>query len=114
LQASSYSSLYHQAGRPYITSQQRFPFQVTIINVSTRTPSDDHLPKLAPSLQELPSERSTILELFNINAQCDGTIVEFHALDKQSCRYSVHTLDDEKNLRIKPICRRRPDIKLLA
>ncbi|KAL3902840.1 MAG: hypothetical protein SGILL_010675 [Bacillariaceae sp.] len=73
----------------------------------------------APSLEDLPPQRGTILELHSIgDEEFDGLLVEFVRIDKEShssTKYYCTALQDEsRNMRVKAKCCRRPDIKPLA
>ena len=71
----------------------------------------------APSLEELPPEQGTVLELCNIGSKkYDGMLVEFRSKDKQNPgKYFVDFLDgdDDGGMRVKAVCCRRPAIKSL-
>jgi hypothetical protein len=69
----------------------------------------------APSLEDLPPERGTILELHSIGRpDFDGMLVEFYCIDKSTGKYSVISLDErEQPMKVKAKCCKRPDIKPL-
>ncbi|KAL3907284.1 MAG: hypothetical protein SGARI_003607 [Bacillariaceae sp.] len=72
----------------------------------------------APSLEELPPEQGTILELHSIGEKdFDGVLVEFNKIDKATGKFFVTFLEKEQEdqgLRVKPKCCKRPDIKPFA
>ncbi|KAL3908263.1 MAG: hypothetical protein SGARI_003141 [Bacillariaceae sp.] len=73
----------------------------------------------APSLEDMPPERGTILELCNINDEYDGTLVEFWRVEERSGKYFVQVLKDDDNaevegMRVKAQCCQRPMVKPLA
>ncbi|KAL3917691.1 MAG: hypothetical protein SGILL_004592 [Bacillariaceae sp.] len=69
----------------------------------------------APSLEEVPPERGTILELHSIDhADFDGLIVEYHSLDKETGKYLVVPVygdADAPAMKVKPKCCKRPEVK---
>ncbi|KAL3908293.1 MAG: hypothetical protein SGARI_003130, partial [Bacillariaceae sp.] len=84
------------------------------------TSADDVTPA-APTFEELPLERGSILELHSINSDFDGLIVEFLEVDKDTGKFRVEALkgsEDGKiqagqNMLIKAKGCRRPDLKPL-
>ena len=79
--------------------------------------------KPAPSLDELPPEKGTILELHSIGRDdWDGKLVEFHRAEKDTGKLYVRFYrpkegDDDKDdgggIRVKAKCCRRPELKSL-
>jgi hypothetical protein len=70
----------------------------------------------APSLEALPPERGTILEIHSIDDAFNGKLVEFVKIDKESGgeKVFVNSLEDEEQfMRVKVKCCRRPGIKPL-
>ncbi|KAL3906123.1 MAG: hypothetical protein SGARI_004144, partial [Bacillariaceae sp.] len=94
---------------------------LAVLPERTRRPAvfDDDATTPAPSLEDLPPEQGTILELFNIGSdEYAGMLVEFRSLDKKNGKYFVDFLDDQDGskdgMRVKVKCCRRPAIKSLA
>ena len=71
-------------------------------------------PRPAPSLQDLPPEKGSVLELHSINKEFNGMPVEYQSYDTEKEKYSVRVIGDlQQIMMVKPRACKRPDIKPL-
>jgi hypothetical protein len=69
----------------------------------------------APSLEDMPPEKGTILQLHSIDAKWDGKLVEFLGPVKDNGKYLVQSFDgEEENMTVKPKVCKQPGIQPLA
>ncbi|KAL3908510.1 MAG: hypothetical protein SGARI_003028 [Bacillariaceae sp.] len=70
----------------------------------------------APSFDELPPEKGTIMKLHSMDdaKEYNGKLVEFYNIDKDTGKYSVITYDKHAQpMKVRQYCCKRPDIKAL-
>jgi hypothetical protein len=69
----------------------------------------------APSLEDMPPEKGTILQLHSIDAKWDGKLVEFLGPVKDNGKYLVQSFDgEEEDMTVKPKVCKQPGIQPLA
>ena len=81
----------------------------------------DDGPTPAPTFEELPLEKGSILELHSINADFDGLMVEFLEVDKATTKLRVSAMqasqdgkiEEGQHMLVKPRACRRPALKPL-